>query len=216
MGGFPAGVPLEPGRYRPHPGFDIQFVIDLGEGWRSIRDDSIGVISLVTDETNSIGHATHWLSFLPAPPDVTSGDLLTRIETQPKILPAEGRDVSIGGATGVQVDARAEPNPSERYLGTRSAEDQLVVWLDHVHSALEALFHQQDEPLMIHPPVARLRRVGQGELHASIAPGQADRGLRVEPARCLVRPGEDLDRPVGELDHCFGRLPDSSRAANPA
>lgn len=111
MGGFPTGIPLEPGPYRPNPGFDIPFVVELGEGWRSIRDDSIGVVSLVTDATNGIGHATHWLSFFPAPPDVAPADLLARIETQDQIVPGRQREVSIGGVVGTQVDAAAEANP---------------------------------------------------------------------------------------------------------
>lgn len=113
IGGFPGGIDLEPGTYRPHPGFDVQFTVDLGEGWRSIRDDAFGVISLVTGGTNSIGHATHWLSFFPAPPDVTTRDLLDRIDSQPKIMPGRPSEVTVGGISGTQVDARARPNPSE-------------------------------------------------------------------------------------------------------
>lgn len=113
IGGFPAGIPVEPGTYRPHPGFDVQFTVELGEGWRSIRDEVLGVISLVTDETNGIGHATHWLSFFPAPPDTRPQDLLDRIESQQNIVPGPPREVTIGDVTGTQVEARAEPNPTE-------------------------------------------------------------------------------------------------------
>lgn len=113
IGGFPSGMAVEPGTYRPHPGFDVQFTVELGEGWRSIRDEVLGAISLVTDETNGIGHATQWLSFIPAPPHTRPQDLLDRIETQPNIVPGRASEVTIGGVTGTQVEARAEPNPSE-------------------------------------------------------------------------------------------------------
>lgn len=112
MGGFPAGIPLDAGQYRPNPGFDVQFTIDLSDGWRSIRDDTIGVISLVTRERNGIGHATHWLSFFPAP-DASPEDLLAAIDSQPRIVAGEPAEVIVGGVAGTLVEARAKPNPGE-------------------------------------------------------------------------------------------------------
>jgi hypothetical protein len=113
MGGFPAGTPLEAGRYQSNPGFDVPFEIELGDGWRSIRDESFGVISFVSGGRNSIGHATQWLSLFPAPPEVGTQELLDLILEQPDLVRDEPKAVTIGGASGTRIEARARPDPSQ-------------------------------------------------------------------------------------------------------
>jgi hypothetical protein len=113
LGGFPAGNPLEPGRYQANPGFDVPFEIELGDGWRSIRDESFGVISFVSGRRNSIGHATQWLSLFPAPPDVGTEELLDLILAQPDLVTGNPEAVSVGGVSGTRIEARARLDPAQ-------------------------------------------------------------------------------------------------------
>jgi 3-methyladenine DNA glycosylase/8-oxoguanine DNA glycosylase len=76
------------------------------------------------------------------------------------------------------------------------------VRLDDVHDALEAVLDEQREPArMLDNVVGRLGLVGELEADAGFVTQQPDpRGI-VEASRGRVGAREDVDRPVGELDH---------------
>src|SRR5207253_1557659 len=101
----------------------------------------------------------------PAPPVATGGR-----EAADDVME---RSVAAARRDSVRTDASLR--------GAGRPKDQLIVWLDNVDDAFDALLDQDLEAVAGHQQVTRLSPVDERELHPAGRPGQPDGGGRIEP-----------------------------------
>lgn len=102
---------LEPGLYAMPRWFMIPLSLELGEGWRGVRDDKNRQVNLAQG-TNDVGHGTLWL----APYAISTADVdafVAELRATPLMTFEDAVPAEVAGLPAQQFDAQAEPNPTE-------------------------------------------------------------------------------------------------------
>jgi hypothetical protein len=114
--GFTA-MELVPGRYAMPRWFLVPMSLELGEGWRGIRDDKARQVNLLRG-LNDVGHGTLWLAPYAITNEVVDA-FVTELRATPLLTFEKGVPVEIAGVRGRQFDGQAQTNPDEAGSGSR-------------------------------------------------------------------------------------------------
>jgi hypothetical protein len=118
VAGSAADVIVPPGHYRAPDALEIPFEFEVGEGFTWFREylEEDKTLVLVRG-SNAAGKPSQWLAFMPLKPGETVDSAMEALRATPKIDLLEEADTSIGGASGRQLDAAAQPNPAAGFDG---------------------------------------------------------------------------------------------------
>lgn len=108
------GFALEPGRYAGASFVPFWVSIEVGEGWRGLRNGTERIVAFVQG-SNAIQHPTHYMALFGVDRD-EAVSFLGQFQATDLLTVSSSEPIEIGGLTGTRVDAVADPNPGE--LGT--------------------------------------------------------------------------------------------------
>jgi len=105
------GKALAAGTYASPNWFDIQFTINVTDGWRVVHFPDLEVLGIASGK-NSLGDVSNWLTFLPIY-DADAAEFVAAMQAAPELTAlAEPLSVTLAGRyEGMQYDFRALPNP---------------------------------------------------------------------------------------------------------
>lgn len=131
------GRQLDPGRYASPPFSPIWVSVEVGDGWRGLRNASEGLFTFLQGN-NEIAHSTRYLTIFAIAPSQGEAYLadLRAIEA---LTVAAAEPITLAGLTGTRTDAVAALNPAvvgtpERLAGTvrigpmTALTEPLVAW----------------------------------------------------------------------------------------
>lgn len=105
------GKALVVGTYASPDWYEIQFTIDVTDGWRVVHFPDLEVLGIAAGR-NSLGDVSNWLTFLPIY-DADAAEFVAALQAAPE-LAAVGEPLSVtlaGKYEAMQYDFRALPNP---------------------------------------------------------------------------------------------------------
>jgi hypothetical protein len=118
------GTELEPGRYASPRFIPFWVSLELGPGWRGVRNGTDRIFAFVRGR-NSIGHSTHYLMLIGA--DATSREaFLDSLAETPRLRISAPRPLTLGALQGVALDAEALRNPEVEGTDERIAGAVLI------------------------------------------------------------------------------------------
>ena len=101
------------------PWFLVPLTIELGDGWRGIRDDVGLQVNLVRGE-NEVEHATQWLGVYAIRTEEVPA-FIEELKATPLLEFGETKPVEVAGLMADRFDGHAEPNPNQAASTNRVA-----------------------------------------------------------------------------------------------
>jgi hypothetical protein len=105
------GIEAPAGRYAVPEFVPLAMSVEIGAGWRAYQNETDGVATFVQGNS-AVGHATQWLLFSAATPDVIA-DFVDEVRGTPGLTVEPAHATTVAGIDGLLIEAQARPNPSE-------------------------------------------------------------------------------------------------------
>lgn len=107
------GVEIAAGTYRLPDYWGIPLTVVVGEGWRTVFDNSAALIGFAQGQ-NAVDDPSRWLYLIRAPADVPPEDVIADMAAIEAVSVTAGPEsVEIAGFDGYQLDATAKHDPDQ-------------------------------------------------------------------------------------------------------